>query len=145
MGEVGPYQYQVIAALKEDVNGQALINWLNENKFDQPKSAGPIIAHYVKLNHVFVTLKLQKGKMAGELVPIVIDYKTPNALSMSCVPLRLTAVASAAGKDSLVHSLTHSLLRSSIARNARLRLDRRIHSRRATKVTEPNRLTDPMS
>jgi hypothetical protein len=35
-GEVGPYMYQVIVALESDVNGDALFNWMNENKFDIP-------------------------------------------------------------------------------------------------------------
>ena len=99
-GEVGPYEYQVIVALQSDPNGAALLNWLKDNGFDQPPNAAAIIAHYVKVNHVFVTLKLQKGKMAGELVPIVIQYRAPTTLSMSCVPLRLTAVASARGCSS---------------------------------------------
>ena len=70
MGEVGPYEYTVIAALASDPAGDALFAWLNANGFDQPPSSKPIDARYVGLKHRFVTLKLQKGKSSGELVPV---------------------------------------------------------------------------
>ena len=70
MGEVGPYEYTVIAALASDPAGDALFAWLNANGFDQPPSSKPIVARYVGLKHRFVTLKLQKGKSSGELVPV---------------------------------------------------------------------------
>jgi hypothetical protein len=47
----------------------------------------------VKYQHRFVTLKMLKGKEAGDLVPIVIEYKSPSETVMSCVPLRLTKIA----------------------------------------------------
>jgi hypothetical protein len=83
----------VIQAKEGDNNGEALFDWLVENKFQIPESAMPIVTRYVKLNYRFVTLKLQKGKAAGELVPIVIKYPAPSKVDMSCVPLRLTAIA----------------------------------------------------
>ena len=70
MGEVGPYEYTVITALASDSMGDALFAWLNANGFDQPPSSKPIVARYVGLKHRFVTLKLQKGKSSGELVPV---------------------------------------------------------------------------
>ena len=84
----------MIAAKADDVNGDALFDWLNENKFDQPEESRPIIARYVRLKHYFVTLKLINGKDAGDLVPIVLKYKAPlGDLDISCIPLRLTKVA----------------------------------------------------
>jgi hypothetical protein len=92
-GDVGPFTYTVIAATESDKTGAALFQWLKENKFGVPEIAMPIVARYVRLNFRFVTLKLQKGKAVGELVPIVIRYAAPSTVDMSCVPLRLTAVA----------------------------------------------------
>jgi hypothetical protein len=92
-GNVGPFTYTVIAATESDKTGAALFSWLNENKFGIPEIAMPVVARYVRLKYRFATLKLQKGKSSGELVPIVIRYKAPSVLDMSCVPLRLTAVA----------------------------------------------------
>jgi hypothetical protein len=92
-GDVGPFTFIVIQAKEGDNNGEALFDWLVENKFQIPESAMPIVTRYVKLNYRFVTLKLQKGKAAGELVPIVIKYPAPSKVDMSCVPLRLTAIA----------------------------------------------------
>jgi hypothetical protein len=92
-GNVGPFTYTVIAATESDKTGAALFSWLNENKFGIPEIAMPVVARYVRLKYRFATLKLQKGKSSGELVPIVIRYKAPSELDMSCVPLRLTAVA----------------------------------------------------
>lgn len=37
-GDVGPYEYQVIAALPTDTSGRALRNWLNDNGFDYTNS-----------------------------------------------------------------------------------------------------------
>lgn len=92
-GDVGPFTYTVIAATESDKTGAALFQWLKDNKFGVPEIAMPIVARYVRLNYRFVTLKLQKGKAVGELVPIVIRYAAPSTVDMSCVPLRLTAVA----------------------------------------------------
>ena len=94
-GDVGPFTFVVIAAKEGDSDGAALFSWLKENKFGVPDTAMPIVERYVKLRYRFVTLKLQKGKSAGELVPIVIRYPAPSTVDMSCIPLRLTAIAAA--------------------------------------------------
>lgn len=92
-GEVGPFVFQVIQAKATDAAGQALFDWLKLNSFGVSDTALPIVARYVRLSYRFVTLKLQKGKTAGELVPIVIKYIAPSPTDLSCVPLRLTAIA----------------------------------------------------
>lgn len=85
-GAVGPYDFKVVAA----GDGGALFNWLNENDYDQPDSAAPIIEHYVGLDMVFLALKLQKDAAAGDIRPVTLKYAAP---SLACIPLRLTSIA----------------------------------------------------
>jgi len=82
---VGPYETVVI----QGDTGTAIVKWLNDNKFVQPKETTALIDVYVKQKYVFLALKLQKDKGAGDLAPIVItlDETSP------CLPLRLTQLA----------------------------------------------------
>ncbi len=84
---VGPYEAVVI----KGTSGAEVIDWLNANKFVQPAATQPLIGQYVKENYVFLALKLQKDKSAGDLVPIAVtlDEQGP------CLPIRLTALATA--------------------------------------------------
>jgi hypothetical protein len=88
-GAVGPFNYQVIQA-SAGATGDAVFAWLNENGYDQPPSAQPLINRYAEDRYVFVTLKLQQDKSAGEIQPIVLNYNDP---TLACIPLRLTAIA----------------------------------------------------
>ncbi len=82
---IGPYETVVI----QGDTGAAIVKWLNDNKFIQPASTTSLIDLYVKQKYVFLALKLQKDKSAGDLAPIVVtlDETSP------CLPLRLTQLA----------------------------------------------------
>jgi len=86
-GEVGSFDATV---LKAD-DAAALERWLGDNGYEVSAEALAIIASYVEQKKHFVALKLQKDKPTGEITPIVMRY----AGATPCVPLRLTAVASA--------------------------------------------------
>ena len=87
-GEVGPYTYKVIEA----TDGASLFKWLNDNGYDQPPTAEGLIGHYVNQSFSFVALKLQKGKTAGDLQPLVVKYTSE---TLACIPLKLTSIAAA--------------------------------------------------
>ncbi len=82
---VGPYETAVI----QGDTGAAIVKWLNDNKFVQPKETTALIDVYVKQKYVFLALKLQKDKGTGDLAPIVITLDE----SSPCLPLRLTQLA----------------------------------------------------
>ncbi len=84
--DVGPY---TAAVVKSD-NPDALSAWLTENDYDQPPESGALIAHYVALDTVFLALKLQQDKGAGDIAPIVVEFDEPTG---PCIPLILTAIA----------------------------------------------------
>jgi len=83
--EVGPYQTVTL----ESHDSQQLIDWLNQNGFVQPPAALPLIDHYVRLNMLFVAIRLQQSASVGEIQPVVLDMATQDP----CVPLILTQIA----------------------------------------------------
>jgi hypothetical protein len=83
--EVGPYQTVTL----ESHDSQQLIDWLNQNGFQQPAAALPLIDHYVRLNMLFVAIRLQQSASVGEIQPVVLDMATQDP----CVPLILTQIA----------------------------------------------------
>lgn len=84
--EVGPYTASVV---KSD-DAEALSAWLSENGYDQPPAADPLIAYYVAQGNVFLALKLQQNKGAGDIAPIIVEFDEPQG---PCIPLVLTAIA----------------------------------------------------
>lgn len=82
---VGPYETVVI----QGDTGDDLYNWLNTNKYIQPAATKPLLDLYAKQKYVFLALKLQQDKSAGDLAPIVITMDEPSP----CLPLRLTQLA----------------------------------------------------
>ncbi|GMV43562.1 MAG: hypothetical protein AMXMBFR64_52780 [Myxococcales bacterium] len=87
--EVGPYDASVV---KSD-DPEALTKWLSANGYDQPDIAKPLIAHYVAQGNVFLALKLQQDKGAGDIAPIVVKFQSDDG---ACVPLILTQIAAQA-------------------------------------------------
>ncbi|MSP91434.1 MAG: DUF2330 domain-containing protein [Myxococcales bacterium] len=84
---VGPYDTVVI----QGQTAAAVIDWLNKNGYQQPKSTEPLLKVYVDQKYVFLALKLTKDKGTGDLAPIVVtlDEVAP------CLPIRLTSIAAA--------------------------------------------------
>lgn len=83
--EVGPYNTVTL----ESKDAGALVAWLNENGFDQPPEALPLIEHYLAQDMLFVALKLSQDAGVGDIQPVVLDFEETQA----CVPLILTRIA----------------------------------------------------
>jgi MYXO-CTERM domain-containing protein len=83
--DVGPFMTVTLASH----DSAELVKWLNDNGFQQPPEAAPLIDHYVKLNMLFVALRLKQDAMTGDIQPIVLDMPTADP----CVPLILTKIA----------------------------------------------------
>ena len=84
-GKTGPYNYQVVDSNDADI----LVAWLNENGYEQPPEALPLIQHYVAKEMKFVAVKLLPNKDAGDIAPIILDFEEQGP----CIPLILTSVA----------------------------------------------------
>ncbi len=95
---VGPYDYVVI----QGKSGEAVFTWLNDNGYQQPETSKDLIGTYVEENHLFVAVKLQNDKAAGDIQPITLQYPFDGG---GCVPLRLTSIAASDDMDVWVYML----------------------------------------
>ncbi len=86
--KVGPYDTVVI----KGTSGAELIKWLNDNNYVQPKETEALIDVYAKQDYVFLALKLQSDKAAGDIAPIVLTVEEV----APCLPIRLTKLAASA-------------------------------------------------
>lgn len=82
---VGPYAAVVI----QGSTGKEVRDWLNANNYIQPAASETLLDAYAKQGNVFLALRLQKDKGAGDLVPIVVKIAEPSP----CLPIRLTSIA----------------------------------------------------
>jgi hypothetical protein len=83
--DVGPYNAELISATSASQLGA----WLAFNGYYQDPAAMPIIEAYVGLGYLFVGIKLQTNKSAGDMMPLALTFGE----NAPCLPLRLTAVA----------------------------------------------------
>lgn len=83
---VGPFETTVLST----TNPRAMQEWLQKNGFDVSSNTDQLVAPYVAKGDYFIALRLQSGKTAGDLQPIVIKYKSTEG---PCVPIQLTAAA----------------------------------------------------
>ncbi|MBL8910393.1 MAG: DUF2330 domain-containing protein [Archangium sp.] len=81
---VGPYDYAVLDASDK----QAMITWLNDNRYFIPAASSSAVDRYVHPGAYFLALKLRTGKSAGDITPVVLEY--PAAYPM--IPIVLTSV-----------------------------------------------------
>lgn len=82
---IGPYDYAVLRADNKD----AMLAWLNTNHYFIPAGTDETVGPYIRPNAYFLALKLQSGKSAGDIQPVVLEY--PSELPM--IPIILTSVA----------------------------------------------------
>ncbi len=83
--QVGPFETAVLQA-----NDTAkLKEWLTTNGYTVPAALDPLLDPYVAGKYYFIALKLQKDREAGDLQPIVFNYKS----TKPGIPIRLTGVA----------------------------------------------------
>lgn len=96
-GQAGPYDYAIL----EGDTADALLAWLNKNKFATPDKALPVLDAHVKKGDVFVAFRLSSGSDVAQIRPVVLDMQGAEA----CVPLRLTAIAAADDMAVVVYTL----------------------------------------
>ena len=79
----GPYDFAVLKA--DDKN--ALINWLNSNRFFLPTASDDLLKPYIGPGLNFLALKMRPGSDAGDIKPIVLTYSS----DLPMIPLTLTS------------------------------------------------------
>lgn len=82
---IGPYDYAVLKADNKD----AMLSWLAQNRYFIPVGTEDVVGPYIRPGSFFLALKLQSGKSAGDITPVVLEY--PSDLPM--IPIILTSVA----------------------------------------------------
>jgi hypothetical protein len=88
---VGAFEITVL----QGGTAQELVDWLNDNGYQQDDEAVPIFEEYLAANHAFVAIKLSGDASVDEIHPISLkfDHTEP------CVPLKLTRIAAVDDMD----------------------------------------------
>lgn len=81
---IGPYDYAVLRA--DDKT--AMFQWLADNHYFVPTGTDDAVGPYIHAGAYFLALKLQSGRSAGDVTPVVLEY--PAELPM--IPIILTRV-----------------------------------------------------
>ena len=87
---VGPFIAVTLDATS--AGAELLLQWLNDNDFDQPEESLPIIDHYLEQEFNFIAVKLKESATVGDLQPLMLTM--PEA-DEPCIPLVLTRIAAA--------------------------------------------------
>jgi hypothetical protein len=82
---VGPYDYAVLRA-DDKVE---MLKWLNDNRYFIPAGTDATVGPYIRPGAYFLALKLRAGNQAGDIVPVVLKYKS----DLPMIPIILTSVA----------------------------------------------------
>lgn len=82
---IGPYDYAVLKADNKD----AMLQWLAANRYFIPVGTEDVVGPYIRPGSFFLALKLQSGKSAGDIQPVVLDYPSDKPM----IPIILTSVA----------------------------------------------------
>lgn len=88
---VGAYEVTVL----EGGTAAQVIDWLEENDYQQDPESEPILQTYLDEGHLFGAVKLTGGADVKEIHPIVLRFRS----SEPCIPLRLTRIAAVEDMD----------------------------------------------
>jgi len=88
-GELGPFETVVIG----DASATEIHGWLNTNGYAIPVESVAILDDYVTSGSLFVALRLRPNTTTDAIQPITLRWDTPTE---PCLPIRLTAIATAA-------------------------------------------------
>jgi MYXO-CTERM domain-containing protein len=95
---VGAFEITVLG----EGSAEEIVQWLDENGYQQDPEALPIIGEYLAENHMFAAIKLTGGADVDEIHPIALSFNHTEP----CVPLRLTRIAAQDDMDVRVYFLS---------------------------------------
>ncbi|MFO0596104.1 MAG: DUF2330 domain-containing protein [Myxococcaceae bacterium] len=82
---IGPYDYAVLRADSKDL----MFQWLTDNHYFIPTGTDQTVGPYIHAGGFFLALKLKSGMSAGDIQPVVLEYKS----DLPMIPIILTSVA----------------------------------------------------
>jgi hypothetical protein len=85
---VGPYDTAVLGS----TSAMAVTDWLSMHGYQLPAGTTTALMPYATTGHVFVGIRLAPGRSTSEIAPITMHMP----VSAPCLPIRLTALATAA-------------------------------------------------
>lgn len=88
---VGAYEITVL----EGGTAAEVIQWLDDNGYEQDPEAEPILQAYLDEGHLFGAVRLTGGADVDEIHPIVLRFRSDEP----CIPLRLTRIAAVEDMD----------------------------------------------
>ena len=96
---VGPFEFAILRATE----AEPLLEWLQENSYDIPDEALPLIEPYVMAegDMHFVAFRLEKESDVGDLQPIRLRFEADEPM----IPIQLTAIASVPDMEITTHIL----------------------------------------
>jgi MYXO-CTERM domain-containing protein len=98
-GSVGPFDYETITVDAADQDpADVAVRWLEENGYDVGPMGREVLGPYLANGLNLIAFRLQKGKSAGAIRPISLQYEA----SAMAIPIRPTAVAAAPDMPILV-------------------------------------------
>ncbi len=95
--QVGPYDYEIVQSASPD----KLYKWLNDNGYNTPEAAKPVISNHVTKGDVFVAFKLKNNAGVNDIRPVTFEMQDAEP----CVPLRLTSIAASDNMAVVVYLL----------------------------------------
>lgn len=93
-GQIGPYDFSVVGG----PDAAQLSDWLRQNGYRVTAPMEPLIASYSDAGMLFLAMKLQGGKEAGDIQPVKMTFAAEKAM----IPLRLAAVGAEPQTEILV-------------------------------------------
>lgn len=75
----------------EAQNVDTLLQWLDDNGYEQDPEAAPIFQEYIDEGQLFAAFRLTHGAELDEIHPVTLTFNN----SEPCIPLRLTRIAAA--------------------------------------------------
>jgi hypothetical protein len=90
-GQVGPYDFSVVGG----ADGGQLTDWLRQNGYRVTQPMEPLIQSYADAGMLFLAMKLQGGREAGDIEPVKMTFQAEKAM----IPLRLAAVGAEPGTE----------------------------------------------
>ncbi len=88
---VGAYEISVL----EGGTADEVIEWLDDNGYQQDPESEPILQTYLDEGHLFGAIRLTGGTDVKEIHPIVLRFQSDEP----CIPLRLTRIAAVEDMD----------------------------------------------
>ena len=137
------YDVTVLSATAKD----ALVTWLNDNKYDYPEAAGYILNSYIENNWYFVAMRINTESLEwkgvaqqlreGHATPVILKFETKNIV----YPLKISAAMSATGQSGLNNANSNTNSNTNNNSNTNINTNVNVNTNTNTSATTPVYIT----